>query len=177
MATHSSILAWEIPWAEESGGLQSMGLQRVGYNWVTFTSSSPCSALGCAHLHCVTGMSGYYAGLHFISGIRSVVSDSLQRYGLSMEFPKPEYCSGWVVPFSKGSSQPRDWTQVSCIAGVFFTSWATRKTTREALYKNLIYSFTLPYYLQDSSEPCCIARWISVVTFFIQTSTQIYLRG
>ena len=25
MATHSSILAWEIPWAEESGGLQSMG--------------------------------------------------------------------------------------------------------------------------------------------------------
>ena len=30
MATHSSILAWEIPWTEESGGLQSMGLQRVG---------------------------------------------------------------------------------------------------------------------------------------------------
>ena len=27
MATHSSILAWEIPWTEESGGLQSMGLQ------------------------------------------------------------------------------------------------------------------------------------------------------
>ena len=27
MATHSSILAWEIPWSEESGGLQSMGLQ------------------------------------------------------------------------------------------------------------------------------------------------------
>ena len=30
MATHSSILAWEIPWTEESGGLQSMELQRVG---------------------------------------------------------------------------------------------------------------------------------------------------
>ena len=29
MATHSSILAWEIPWTEELGGLQSMGLQRV----------------------------------------------------------------------------------------------------------------------------------------------------
>jgi len=29
MATHSSILAWRIPWAEESGGLQSIGLQRV----------------------------------------------------------------------------------------------------------------------------------------------------
>ena len=32
MATHSSILAWEIPWAEEPGGLQSMGSQRVGHD-------------------------------------------------------------------------------------------------------------------------------------------------
>ena len=29
MATHSNILAWEIPWAEEPGGLQSMGLQKI----------------------------------------------------------------------------------------------------------------------------------------------------
>ena len=35
MATHSSILAWKIPWAEEPDRLQSMGLQRVGYNWAT----------------------------------------------------------------------------------------------------------------------------------------------
>ena len=32
MPTHSSILAWRIPWTEEPGGLQSMGLQRVGHN-------------------------------------------------------------------------------------------------------------------------------------------------
>ena len=32
MATHSSILAWRIPWIEESGGLQSMGSQRIGHN-------------------------------------------------------------------------------------------------------------------------------------------------
>ena len=32
MATHSSTLAWKIPWMEETGGLQSMGSQRVGYN-------------------------------------------------------------------------------------------------------------------------------------------------
>ena len=32
MATHSSILAWRIPWTEEPGGLQSMGLQRVRHN-------------------------------------------------------------------------------------------------------------------------------------------------
>ena len=36
-ATHSSILAWRISWAEEPGGLQSMGSQRVGHNWATDT--------------------------------------------------------------------------------------------------------------------------------------------
>ena len=37
MATHSSILAWRIPWTEELGRLQSMGRQRVGHDWATFT--------------------------------------------------------------------------------------------------------------------------------------------
>ena len=32
MATHSSVLAWEIPWMEEPGGLQSRGSQRVGHD-------------------------------------------------------------------------------------------------------------------------------------------------
>ena len=32
MATHSSILAWKIPWMEEPGGLQFMGSQRVGHD-------------------------------------------------------------------------------------------------------------------------------------------------
>ena len=35
MATHSSILAWKIPWTEEPGRLQFMGLQRVGHDWET----------------------------------------------------------------------------------------------------------------------------------------------
>ena len=36
-ATHSRILAWRMPWTEEPGGLQSIGSQRVGHNWVTNT--------------------------------------------------------------------------------------------------------------------------------------------
>ena len=35
VATHSSILAWRIPWTEEPGGLQSMGSQRVRHDWAT----------------------------------------------------------------------------------------------------------------------------------------------
>ena len=37
MATHSSILAWKIPWTEEAGGLQSIGSHRVGHDWSEWT--------------------------------------------------------------------------------------------------------------------------------------------
>ena len=40
MATHPRILAWRIPWAEEPGGLQSMGSQRVGHDSVTSSLTS-----------------------------------------------------------------------------------------------------------------------------------------
>ena len=35
MTTYSTIFAWRIPWTEETGGLQSLGLQKVGLNWTT----------------------------------------------------------------------------------------------------------------------------------------------
>ena len=35
MAIHSSILAWKIPWIEEPGGLQFMGLQRLRHDWAS----------------------------------------------------------------------------------------------------------------------------------------------
>ena len=40
MATHSLILAWRIPWTEDPGGLQSIGSQRVGHDWVTKHSTT-----------------------------------------------------------------------------------------------------------------------------------------
>ena len=52
----------------------------------------------------------------------------------------------WVaIPFSRGSSQPRDWTQVSCIASRFFTLWATREalTNLDQLLKAHFQSSTL----------------------------------
>ena len=44
MATHSSILAWRIPWIEDPGRLESVGLQRVGHNWSDWT----CTQAGMA---------------------------------------------------------------------------------------------------------------------------------
>ena len=49
---------------------------------------------------------------------------------LSMEFPRQEYWSGFSIPFSIGSSQPRDQTWVSCIAARFFTIWGTWEDQR-----------------------------------------------
>ena len=75
----------------------------------------------------------------------SVMSDPLQPCGLS---PPGSSVRGilqarileWVVmSSSRGSSQPRDWTQVSCVAGVFFTIWATREGLKVAfVYLNIL---------------------------------------
>ena len=58
----------------------------------------------------------------------SVLSDSLQPQGIYSPRSLQARLLEWVaVPFSRGSSQPRDWTQVSCITGRFFISWVTRE--------------------------------------------------
>ena len=58
----------------------------------------------------------------------SVMSTSLQNHGLYSPWNSPGQNTGVVaIPFSRGSSQPRDQTQISHIIGGFFTSWATRE--------------------------------------------------
>ena len=47
MATHSSILAWRIPWTEEPGGLQSTGSQRVGHDFTFTFTVFPAVVYGC----------------------------------------------------------------------------------------------------------------------------------
>ena len=55
----------------------------------------------------------------------SVMSDSLQPHGV-LGILQARILEWVAFPFSRGSSQPRNWTRVSCIAGKFFTSWVTR---------------------------------------------------
>ena len=52
MATHSSTLAWRIPWTKEAGGLQSMESQRVGHNWATSLSLSLLSLFSTDYYLC-----------------------------------------------------------------------------------------------------------------------------
>ena len=60
---------------------------------------------------------------------------------------------------SKGSSQPRDWTQVSCIAGRFFTSWATREAHRNI--SGAIRSCSVLIYVYKNLLHVCVT-WCSV---------------
>ena len=79
----------------------------------------------------------------------------------------------WVTfPFSRGSSQPRARTQVSCIAGRFFTSWAQRKPKNtgvgslsllqwifptQELNWGLLHCRWIPYQLSYQGSPTCVA--------------------
>ena len=111
-ATHSSTLAWKIPWMEEPGRLQSMELQRVGHDWVT--SFSLFYITRSNNLHKVKVAQSC---LTLCDPMSYTVNGILQARILE-----------WVAfPFSRGSSQPRVRTQVSSIAGRFFTSWTIRE--------------------------------------------------
>ena len=77
----------------------------------------------------------------------SVVSNSLQPHGLYLPDSSvygilQARIRGWVaIPFSRGSSWPRDWTQISCIAGRFFTVWTTRETHVIIILSHFIHFF------------------------------------
>ena len=82
MATHSSSLAWKIPWTEEPGRLQSTGFQRVGHDW--------------SHLAChAPGVSGDFQ--HFsLSSVCLRVSPERQEVGWACDGDsKEEVWSTW----------------------------------------------------------------------------------
>ena len=69
---------------------------------------------------------------------RSVMSDSSWLHGLHSPWNSPGQNTGvGSLPFSRGSSQSRHRIQVSCIAGRFFTSWATREQVLIGIMLNL----------------------------------------
>ena len=109
MATHSSILAWRIPWTEDSGRLLSIGLQGVRYYWSNL-----------AHMHvdvCVCVC--VCVCVHVPSDARSWLTDcdpmNCSPKGFSIhglfQARKPEWTT---ISLSSGSSWPRDRIHISC---------------------------------------------------------------
>ena len=95
-----------------------------------------------------------------------VMSISLQSMDYTIHGILQARLLEWVAfPFSRGSSQPRNWTRVSCIAGRFFTNWAIREPTCRNRVKNYHRpamgweeeAFSHPYFptLPPSTFPPC----------------------
>ena len=145
MATLSSTVACRIPctgWdSVPPGGLQSIGPQRVRQDWSTWARWH-----GGTHTHTTISfncLSTFFAGsflckevaFTFNQSFVSVLwkSTTLNNKGNKKNLQRrtPTFQARileWVaVPSFRGSSQHRDWTQISHTAGRFFTSWATRE--------------------------------------------------
>ena len=106
MATHSSILAWRIPWTEESGGLQSMGLQRVGHNWTN---------LACTH------------ALRDLRNTNPTILSRISLYGFK---PITDGCESWTV--KKAECQRIDVFELWCW-GTLRVPWTTRRSNQSIL--------------------------------------------
>ena len=118
MKTHSSILAWEIPWREGPGGLQSIGSRRVGHDWAhgqepTLLFTGPCGWLwwcpACVHAK----------PFQLCPALCNLMDHSLP--GSSIHGILQARILEWVaMPSSRGSFWPRDQTQV------FYVSYTGR---------------------------------------------------
>ena len=84
-ATHSSILAWEIPWTEGPGGLQSMGHKRVRHDLVTKTTTTMCNHNETTQIKCGGACGGRAA--------EAVEASPYQHWGYCLYFNKHTYTS------------------------------------------------------------------------------------
>ena len=135
-------LPGEAPWTEESGWSQSVGSLRVGHDWVTKHSTvcnSDISVIHCT-FQCTKPfqctrifINEYYFSLTLVTN--KAKQPPLNPMDYIVHRILQARILEWVAyPFSRGSSWPRNWTRVSCTAGRFFTSWATREVWYTVLY-------------------------------------------
>ena len=120
MATHSCILAWRIPWTKEPGGLQSMGSQRIGCDWVANTFTF--------HFHSTRWLLSYRGTLRVfrrgtqatwrnwrtIKGFQSVAPAEFPAIRQHLSSTRVSHCgySGQVEPSEDCS--PTTWYKLHC---------------------------------------------------------------
>ena len=113
MTTHSTILAWRIPWTEEPGRLQSTGSQRVGHNWVTslFTFYLPTEPPGKPRFSLSIFSSVFLPPVSFSSFLSLPWNSSLFRqsynfiyclyaddFQICLQQIPPEFQTQWISP-------------------------------------------------------------------------------
>ena len=117
MAPHSSTLAWQIPWMEEPGGLQSMGSRRVGHDWATyFHFSLSCIGKGngnplqCSCLENPRDKGAWWAAVYGVTQSRTRLKrlSSSKSWEVMTRFSRKEITSDlW-----RGSFTGNDWSKI-----------------------------------------------------------------
>ena len=118
MATHYSTLAWRIPWTEEPGGLQFMGLQRVGHNWVTNTDTQ-----GCYNKLSQTGQprTQKFIASHF--GRPEVWNQGIRKTMIPLKSPRKDLTQASLPAFeSLKHSLACRWPSSPCVSSYHFFS-------------------------------------------------------
>ena len=143
VATHSSILAWKIPWMEKPGRLQSMGLQWVGHDWATTTFSMWTLGFGFFSLNIVL-----WGFIQVVECIKSLFLFTAEWYSMM-----------WVFHgfFSHLSSERH--------SSYFQFGAIMNKTYLNIHIKSLceyIFSFLLGSYLWLKLLSCKISLWLTL---------------
>ena len=120
MATHSSTLAWKIPWTEEPGRLQSMGSLRVGHDWVislslflSFSGEGNCNPLQCSCLENPRDGGAWWAAIYGVAQSWTWLkrlSSSNSRVVLPGKSHGRRSLVGAVHGVAKSWTWPRDFT-------------------------------------------------------------------
>ena len=137
MATHLSILAWRILWTEETGGLQSMGSQRVGDNWVTnfiFLGSKITRDGDCSHeiKRCLLLGRKVMTNLDRILKSRDITLPTKVHLFKAMVFPVVMYgCESWTM--KKAECWRIDAFELWCWRRLLRVPWAARRSNQSIL--------------------------------------------
>ena len=113
MATHSSILAWRIPWTVEPGGLWSMGSNTVGHNWAT-----KCASMR-AHMHTHTHTHTHTHVWDLALNSYKFMSSGLIYHCIGLEYT--------IVTMLISLQQSISCSYSTSLFNRFFTIWATRE--------------------------------------------------
>ena len=154
MAPHSSTLAWKIPWMEEPGRLKSMGSLRAGLSDFTFTFQFRALEKEMATHSSV--LAWRIPGTGEPGGLPSLGSHRVGHEGSDLAAAAAAVLEWVAIAFSRGSSQPRDRTQVSCIVDRRFTVWANMGYTNIPASKKNQSS----HYFWWGFIIICILRWV-----------------
>ena len=101
MATHFSILTWRIPWTEKPSGLQSMGSQRIGYNWSNLIGEGTRDPLQYSCLETPMDRGAWWAAVRGVAKSWTWLSNftfTFHFYALEKEMATHSSVLAWRIP-------------------------------------------------------------------------------